>query len=140
MPTTTWMLMASTVVLWGLWAVSEKTALKHTSPLMVQLVVLYVYSALAPLLFLYMKSTKVAMEWTSLGIFWSTITCLLAFASGMTFIHALQRAPTYLVVGFTSIYPLATLLFCVLFLGEHVTLTKIIGIVVIITGTVILGL
>jgi len=135
----TWLLIAICVICWGVWAVVEKQATRHTSPLMMQVIGAYVYSAVAPILFIFMKATNVQTSWNVPGVAWTAIACVLATVAGLCFTTAIQRAPVHTVIGFTSTYPVLTFVLCALFLNEHVTLTKLAGIVAIVLGTVLLS-
>ncbi len=136
----TWFLVAICIACWGAWAVTEKLSLRQMSPLMVIIIGMYAYSALAPLLWLYAKARGLSTDVTSGGIAWSLLTCVLATVAGLSFIHAIQRAHVHLVVGFTSTYPIVTFALCAIFLGEPVTAWKLLGIAAICCGTVLLAL
>jgi transporter family protein len=136
----TWFLVAVCILCWGTWAVVEKLAVKHASPLMMQVIGAYAYSAIAPVIFLYMKGTGQSTTWTIPGILWTSLACGLATIASLAFQFAIQKSQVHLVVGFTSTYPVLTFLLCWLFLGEQVTLQKLLGIVAIIVGTVLISL
>jgi len=136
----TWFLIVISIVCWGAWAVAEKISLKYMSPLMVIIVGMYVYSSIAPLLFLYMKSKGMPTDWDLRGIVWAIITTLLSTVAGLSFIHLIQRAHVHTAVGFTSIYPILTFVLCAIFLGEPVTVLKLFGIITIVAGTMMLSM
>lgn len=115
-------------------------ATKHSSPLMIQLMSMYVYSTIAPLLLLAMKSRSVPMEWSTAGIVWTAIACVLTTAAQTAFLYAIQRVQVHLVMGFTAFYPVLTFALCWAFLGEDVTVRKLIGIVTIVIGAILIGL
>jgi uncharacterized membrane protein len=135
----TWLLIAICVICWGVWAVVEKQATRHASPLMVQVIGAYVYSAVAPILFVFMKATNTPTQWNVPGVMWTSLACVLATLAGLSFTTAIQRAPVHTVIGYTSTYPVLTFALCALFLGEQVTWTKLAGIVAIVLGTVLLS-
>lgn len=135
----TWLLVTICVICWGTWAVFEKMGTRHTSPLMMQVIGAYVYSVVAPIVFLYMKAANVATDWNARGVLWTAGACVLATIASLSFTTAIQRAHVHLVVGFTSIYPVLTFVLCAIFLGEQVTWLKMLGIVAIVTGTALLA-
>ena len=134
-----WMLILICIVCWSVWSITLKVATKSISPLMVQVVVAYVQSAMAPAIFLYMKARNIPTEWTPKGVTYATVACILSSIAGLSFLTALQKAPAHLVVGLVSIYPALTLVLSVIFLGELVTVTKIAGIILIVCGTIFLS-
>ena len=136
----TWLLVAICVICWGTWAVFEKQGTKHVSPLMMQVIGAYVYSAVAPIVFLFMKATGKSADWNVSGIAWTAGACVLATVASLSFTTAIQRSQVHLVVGFTSTYPVLTFLLCAIFLGEPVTMVKLLGVCAIVLGTVLLSM
>lgn len=136
----TWILVTICVICWGTWAVFEKQGTKHVSPLMMQVIGAYVYSAVAPIVFLYMKASGKVADWNVPGIAWTAGACLLATIASLSFTTAIQRSQVHLVVGFTSTYPVLTFLLCAIFLGEPVTPVKLLGVVAIVLGTMLLAM
>ena len=135
----TWLLVVVCVSCWGAWGVVEKLATKHVSPMMMQVIGAYAYSAVAPVVFIYMKASGTKSEWNPSGVLWTTLACALAVTASLSFCTAIQRTHVHLVVGFSAVYPLVTFVLCALFLGEPVTLQKFVGIIAIICGAVMLS-
>lgn len=135
-----WILIAACIVSWGTWAICLKQGTRYVSPLMLTIINSYVYSAIAPLALLYAKASGHETNWNARGIAWAAASVLLVSVANISFATAIQRAPVYLVVGFTSVYPVFTFLLSAVFLGEHVTLMKLAGIVVTVAGVVMLSL
>jgi uncharacterized membrane protein len=113
---------------------------KYMTPLMMQVVGAYVYSAIAPVAFLFMKATNITSDWNWRGVLWTSGACILATIASLSFNTAVQRTHVHLVVGFTSVYPVLSFLLCWIFLGEPVTTVKLLGIAAIVIGTVLLSL
>jgi transporter family protein len=107
--------------------------------MMIQVISAYAYSMIAPVFFLYMKATGQRTNWTTSGIVWTCLGCVLATVASLAFTTAIQKTHVHIVVGFGSTYPILTFLMCSLFLGEPVTMSKIVGIVIIALGTVLLA-
>lgn len=108
--------------------------------MMIQLIAMYVYSAFAPVLFLAMKSQGVVMEWSGRAIVWTTLACILTTSAATAFAYAIQRTQVHLVTGLTGLYPVLTFGLCWAFLGEDVTLKKLLGILTIVIGTILICL
>lgn len=136
----TWVLIVLCIFCWGSWAVAEKLAAQQISPLMMQIIKAYAYSALAPILFMYMKVRNDETSWNHKGVFWTLVSFTLATIASISFAAATQRTHAHLVTGMTSSYPVLTFLLCAFFLGEPVTMMKLVGIAVIVLGTIIVTL
>ena len=134
----TWLLIVICILCWGAWAVFEKQGTRHVSPLMMQIIGAYVYSAIAPIAFLYMKATGQQSTWNIPGVAWTAGACGLAAIASLAFTTAIQRAQVHLVVGFSSVYPILTFILCAIFLGEPVTWLKLVGIATICFGVTLL--
>ncbi len=135
----TWALVIVCIISWGTWAVCMKQGSRHVSPVMMQVIGSYVYSAIAPLAFLYMRASGETANWSVKGIAWVSVAVALVTAANLSFTTAIQQAPVYLVVGLTSVYPVLTLALSAVFLGEPVTLLKLVGIIVTILGVAMLS-
>ena len=125
------------IVAWGAWAVTQRMALRYMTPVPIQLVTMFAYTVLAPLVLLTMKVRGVTMTWSTTGIVWSMASCVLVLCANLCFLVAISRMPAYLVTSFTSVYPAFTVLLCWLFLGEQITSMKTFGISMIIAGIVV---
>jgi uncharacterized membrane protein len=124
---------------WGLWTVVEKLALRNTTPFMVQLISTYVYSALAPVIYLAMKAKGVEFVWSAWGIIWVTVASLLAVTAGYGFLFAIQNRPVHQVMSFTQLYPILSFFLCWLFLDEQFTIQKIIGALLMVAGCALMN-
>ena len=124
---------------WAIWPLVMKSASKSISPLMIQIVIAYVHSMLAPIMFLYMKASGVIADWSPKGVVLAGLACVLTTTASLSFSTALQRAPIHLVMGFVSIYPALTFALSTIFLGETVTIMKFFGIIVIGLGALMLS-
>lgn len=130
-----WVLLAIAVVCWGSWSVVQKLASNSMSPMLIQLTSAYVYSAIAPVMFLVMKARGDSFNWSTSGILWTTLSSLLATAAGCAYLFAIERMDVHKTIGFTSMYPILTFALCAVVLKEDVTLSKMAGIVLICSGT-----
>lgn len=130
---------ALAIVGWGTWSVIEKLALRNSTPLMVPLINTYVYSALAPLIFLGMKARGDEFVWTKWGIIWTTLAALLATLANYAFLFAIESKPVHEVMSWTQTYPIFTFILCWAFLDERFTATKAVGSVLILAGALIMN-
>lgn len=124
---------------WGCWTVVEKLALRNATPLMVQLVSTYVYSALAPIVFLAMKWRSDPMVWNKWGIFWIALGSVIATVANYAFLFAIEAKPVHEVMSFTQLYPILSFVLCWAVLGEAFTIQKVLGAILMIAGCVIMN-
>lgn len=136
----TWVLILACIVCFSMWGVAESRAIKSSDALTVQLISAYVYSAFAPVFYLYARASSTPITWSIASVGWSTACCLLSVFAGFAFAAALQRATVGTIVSLTSVYPVVTFIFCWLVLGEPVTVLKAMGIVTVVVGTVLVSL
>jgi uncharacterized membrane protein len=124
---------------WGSWALFEKLAVRNMSPVMIQLASAYIYSAFAPIMYLAMKAKGVNFEWTSAGIGWTVAASCAATLANYAFLFAIEDRPVSGVMAWTQTYPAISFVLCWLVLGESFSLTKIVGIVMLVCGGVLMS-
>ena len=128
------------IVGWSFAIIFDKLATRHANPFSIMMIGCYVYSAVAPVLFLYMKASGIDTGLNIGAIAWTVAACVSALIANIAFITAIKRSYVNTIVGLTSSYPVFTFLLCVLLLGEKVSITKMIGITIIAIGTALLML
>lgn len=104
------------------------------SPLMVEIVVSYVYSAVAPLLFLYAKSSGVEITWNASGVMWSACTVICAIIAQVALLLALRTGDVGTVNVMVSAYPILTCVLGIAVLGESFSVAKIVGVCLVMCG------
>jgi len=130
---------ALALVGWGSWTVIEKMALRSATPLMIQLISTYVYSAIAPIAFLTMKWRSDPMVWNKWGVFWVTVGALVATVANYAFLFAIQAKPVHEVLSFTQLYPILSFVLCWWLLGEAFTVQKAIGAILMVAGCYVMN-
>jgi len=124
-----------TILFWGTTPVVEKSALNNTSPFIgltirstVVVVILWIATLLTGKLNILFKSdTKTIILFSLSGILASLLGML-------TYYSALKLDLSSRVVPLAATYPLISALWAYIFLGEQLTLPRIIGTILIITG------
>src|SRR5581483_4424840 len=134
-----WFYIACAVLGGGTWVITSKLAVRNMSPMLVQLVTLYVYSSVAPLVFLWMKWRGDTFAWTRPGIFWATVTSVLGLIAVYAFMFALEHKPVNVVASLTSVYPGIAFVLAWLLLGEPMTVVRALGGIMIVAGCVLMN-
>ncbi len=129
-----------TAIIWGLAPAFEKTGLSGKVDPYVGVVIRTIPVVIVSItgLFLLGKAGELAHLETR-NIFFLAIGGLIAgFLGQLTLYNALKAGEASIVVPISATYPLITLVIAVLFLGESVTLTKVLGIILVISGVALL--
>jgi len=126
-------------VIWGLAPVIEKSALQNVSPLAGVVVRTLVAASLI------FAVSLITGEWSEIlsldrrTILYLSIGGILGSLLGtLAYYHALKSGEVSLVVPISSTYPLVALLLAAIFLGEGLTLQKILGAILIVIGIVLI--
>lgn len=120
----------------GIGSFLYKYASSSLHPIMVALISLITYACLLPLAFLVIKvNTAVTLP----GIFFTIGSAIFLCAGTLGISFALQAGePVGKVAALTSLYPALTLMLSCIFLGESITIRKVIGVVLAIVAVAIL--
>lgn len=133
------MFIAAATFFWGWWVLTSKLAVRSMSPMLVQLVMLYVYSAVAPIATLVMKWRGEDINWTKPGIAWAVVTAMLGLGAVYSYMFAVENKPASFVNTMTSTNPVLAFLLCCMFLGESFTLTKLLGVTLVVAGCIVIN-
>lgn len=135
MPLQVFLLLIVTAILWGITPVVEKVALKSTDPL-TGLVIRSIFVA-----FVLLIICSVTGKWSQVmntsardKIFFCLSGLMAGLLGMLTYYFALKISPASKAVPIAATYPLVAAILGVIFLGENVTLLRIIGTVFIIAG------
>ena len=74
-----------------------------------------------------------------IGGAWAAVTAFCAAGALVLFFYALTKGEASTVVPATSAYPLVTLVGAAIFLGERITVVRVIGAVLIIAGVIVIS-
>lgn len=123
------------IVVWGIWGFAEKQAITYMTPVSAMVVANIVWG-LVGLLLLISQPVHLTVK----GVSWSAISVLCTALATFIFLKQMQVQEASTVIAVTSAYPLVTMMLCVIFLHEKVTLYKVLGTIAIILGVTLLGL
>ncbi len=134
-----WFWIVVCILGWGGWALTQKMAGDHLSPMAIIFVGLMTYTALVPAVYAVMRQTSSEpLVWSTTGALRSAAGAVLSTVACVAFLFALKDNPVHMVTGITATYPVITLLLAWMFLREQIHGMKLLGICVIIAGTVLL--
>lgn len=138
MTLTVMILIGIAVLGWGIAPVVDKLALKESDPLIGLTVrgIAVLFTLLAAVVI--NGKTHALVSFVRNDMYSTLLFALSGLLAGviamLTYYGALQLAPTTKVVPVTSIYPLVTALLGILLLKEHMSITQIAGVLLIVAG------
>jgi len=132
-----WLVLA--IVGWGCWPVTQALATRYMHPLSVQLTNVCICGALAPILYVWMRSNAQVGSFNVPGVLWTLASTVLAGMAGLGFLFATKQRPASEVLSYTQVYPALSFIMCWVTLGETFTLVKVIGAVLLVAGCVVMN-
>jgi transporter family protein len=134
---TTWFLPAvMALILWGVWGLLQKLATNHMSPRNV-----YLVSALGAIVvvLVMLTTSKFPLQLSVEGTLFAVIAGICSSIGGLLFLHAVSKGEVSVIITFTALYPVVTLILSFTMLNETITLKQGIGIVLALFSMVLLA-
>lgn len=129
------LLILTAVLIWGITPVMDKTALKETDPLTGVIIrSITVFIAAISLMIITGRTREVIATPPKALLLFSISGLLAGFVAMIAYFGALRLEPASKIIPLVAIYPLLTVISSVIFLGEKITLTRLIGTTLIISG------
>jgi drug/metabolite transporter (DMT)-like permease len=125
---------------WGFWGIFEKKALGFANCKEV-LIALYLLNTIQiPIIAGILNTTKPHWHLTSESLFWSGLASLTYAIAMLAYLRALSKSDASYVLGTTACYPVISLLLATPFLGEHFSLLRFSGSLLVALGIFAIGL
>lgn len=124
------------LLLWGLWGLLLKLATNHMPPRNV-----YIVSTLGAIIvaLALLITTKFPPQATVAGVLFASFAGICGAIGGVLFLQAMSRGAASVVITFTALYPVVTIILSFLLLSESVTVKQGIGIVFALFSMVLLA-
>lgn len=132
-------LIFAAVLGWGLWGVFDKLAVKSIHPTTAQIVHVVVGLVTVPVYLWLFRRTGETFRWEITGLGWAFGAALMTWIASLASLYVLQQRGVSQVVGYTCVYPLVTLVIAASFLGEPVSIARVAGMLLIVSGIWLLG-
>ncbi len=137
MRTPSWFIPAiMAMILWGVWGVLQKLATNHMPPRNVYLV--SALGALAVVLVL-VSTSRFPLTVSAEGTLFAVIAGICSAVGGLLFLHAVSKGEASVVITFTALYPVVSIILSFVLFREMVTLKQGIGIVLALLSMVLLA-
>ncbi len=123
-------------VLWGVWGFFQKMATNHMPPRTV-----YIVSALGAVVVVLalLVTNKNPFSFSAGGMLFAVIAGLCSAIGGLLFLLALSKGASAVVITFTALYPVVTVILSFSLLRESITLKQGMGIVLALLSMVLLA-
>jgi bacterial/archaeal transporter family protein len=132
--------LAITIISWGLWGVVNKLVLRGMHPLQMFIIGASTSAFIAlPIYLLFLKHTNITITTNVFIILLCVLGSLLSITGSITYIYGIQSGELGKVAVLSCCYPVLTVALSVMFLGESMTITKAVGIILVMAGIVVLG-
>ena len=124
------------LVLWGVWGFLQKLATNHMPPRTV-----YFVSALGAIVvvLVVLTTSRFPMHLSADGTIFAVIAGVCSSLGGLLFLHAVSRGATPVVITFTALYPVITVILSFSLLREAITMKQGMGIVLALLSMVLLA-
>jgi bacterial/archaeal transporter family protein len=137
MRTSAWFIPAAlSLVLWGVWGVFQKLATNQMAPRNV-----YFVSALGAIavVLVILSTSKFPLRMSFEGTFFGVLAGVCSSLGGLLFLQAMSRGEAAIVITFTALYPVVSIILSFIILDETITLKQGIGIVLALFSMVLLA-
>lgn len=129
-----------TISAWGLWGIFDKLALQRSQPKDVLLVSSLLAIAQIPLLLALLSWIQPHWHLSQSLLGYAVISSAVSSLGMMLYLDAMKRADTTVVLGLTAGYPLVTQGVSLVFMGEVISVWRVVGALLIACGIVVIGL
>jgi len=122
--------------LWGVWGLLQKLATNHMAPRNV-----YLFSALGAIsvVLAIVMTSEFPPRLSAEGVFFAVLAGVCSSLGGLLFLHAVSKGEASVVITFTALYPVVTIILSFTLLRETITLKQGIGIVLALFSMVLLA-
>lgn len=137
MRTPSWFIPAvMALLLWGVWGILQKLATNHMPPRNVYLV--SALGAIAVVLVI-VATSRFPLYLSAEGTLFAVVAGICSALGGLLFLHAVSKGEASVVITFTALYPVVSIILSFVLFREAVTLKQGIGIALALFSMVLLA-
>ena len=126
--------------IWGLNPIFEKLSLKNASPFTVITIRFLFTSIILGLITIFLGKTQEIISVDNRSLFWILLSGLVGGLIGLfIFFMALKKGDASQVVPIVATFPMFTAVYAYYFLGEEINLTRLFGIILVISGAILIN-
>jgi drug/metabolite transporter (DMT)-like permease len=125
---------------YALWAIAEKQSVNNLSPQNVLLLACVVNLILDPIyIYILYKYQGARLVWQTAGVFWVLFSIAVASMASISLTYLLKKTDMGPTITITSAYPVLAVLIYWICGKEDLTFTKIVGMILTLSGIFLLG-
>lgn len=124
------------LILWGVWGLFQKLATNQMPPRNVYLAAVVGMIGVALVVF---TTGDTRLQMNARGLFFAFLAGICSSLGGFLFLHAVSRGKASIVIPFTALYPLVTIILSFTILKEAITVKQGMGIVLALISMVLLA-
>jgi bacterial/archaeal transporter family protein len=124
------------LLLWGVWGLFQKLATNQMSPRNVYLVGA---GGAITVVLVVLASSGFSIQVNTRGILYAVLAGICSSLGGLSFLHAVSKGKASIVIPFTALYPLITIILSFTILRETITAKQGMGIVLALISMVLLA-
>lgn len=132
-------LLVVTIVSWGVWGFINKIVLARMHPLQMFIVGCCMSFLTLPVYAILAKNSGINNPVSIWTILLAGTASLLSSAGNIAYIYGIRSGELGRVAVLSSAYPVLTVILAVIFFGEGLSISKIIGIILVMSGVIVLG-
>jgi len=122
---------------WGLGSFFQKFAADNMHPVMISATITCLFVVLTPLAFIFMKFDRTI---NTTGVLMALLGGGLMCVGTFSYWSALRGNHAGITTALTALYPALTLILSMIFLGEHITIKQVIGLILALAAFVLMSL
>lgn len=127
------------VLFWGLWAFFSKIATKYNHPVVITFFIYLIGPLFSIWLVFLIQKKNIAINWNFKGLLFIIFVIITGIFASIFYNTALTKGSVSIVTTLTSLYPIVTIILSLIFLNEQITITQIIGFVLVFSGAILLN-
>lgn len=132
-----YLLIALSVISWGLWGFTGKLATRNNHALVITAITSMLSPLASIILYILIKTKGIETNITGRSFLLIGLTALMGIFGSIFFYMALQRTQLSVAIALTALYPVITVLLSIVFLKEPFPFYKWIGLFIIIIGAIL---
>lgn len=134
-----YLLLSITIICWGFWGFLSKLAVQKLHPLQMFSVSCFINFILLPIYLLLINNNNTIKQFNTDGVILCALASLASVIGTISYVYGIRTGSLGTIAVLSCAYPVLTVALAVLFLGEVLTIPKIIGIILVMTGVIVLG-
>ncbi|MEO7172793.1 DMT family transporter [Flavobacterium sp.] len=126
------------ILIWGISTFLNRLSVERMSPLLMQVIVGIGYMFFIPIAF--RMSSGAPLKWSVSSILLTSVATIISIAANVMLYAALKgNKNTGSSTMIVALYPVITMILSIVFLGEQLTVSKVIGVSAMIGGAILLS-